>query len=244
MNFINNWQRPIVLPIDAVSAPLDLPDGTFRLTVTDSLSLPTRWEVLTATVATGVASIARGAEATAAQEWPDGSAIYCAITAGVLGDLAQQLASSVSSINALTATVSALASRVSALENPGAFFIQAGADEWVGYSANAGIGAITAGASVYPGVIVQPGDLGEILEIWWSDGDPIYDGVQLRVRCASTEFQTPASLPFSTLKIGQVVFDKADLSSAGYGGGGQVFQWYSVSVNPFALGNNVLTFGA
>ena len=244
MDFINNWQRPIVLPIDAVSAAIELPDGTFRLTVTDSLSSPTRWEVLTATVASGVASLARGAESTSAQEWPDGSAIYCAITAGVLGDFTQELASALDGLSDLTATVDALSARVLSLENPGAFFVQSVAGEFGGYSAIFSLGAITEGASVYPGITVLPDDLGEILEIWWTDGNPLYGGVQLRVRCAASEFLTVAELPFSTLTIGETVFDKADLSSGGYGGGGQVFQWYSVSENPFVVGNNVLRFSA
>lgn len=247
MSFVNNWQRPIVLAIDASSAPLDLPNGQYVLTVTDSLSAPTRWEIITAFVTDGVATIYRGRESTPAQAWPVGSFIYCAITAGGLTLMAQEhaslSASTASGLSALNAALAALSGRVAALENPGAFFVQANAaDEWVGYSQPSSVGAISAGASVYPGVTVASGAQGEILEVFWSGGNPLYGGIQLRVRCAATDWQTVASLPFSKLKIGAVELNKAALALAGYGGDGQVFQWGGVSANPFIDGHNVLTF--
>ena len=247
MNFVNNWQRPIVLAIDTSSAALDLPNGQYTLTVTDSLSAPTRWEIVTAIVAAGEATIYRGAESTPPQAWPVGSVIYCAVTAGALNLLAQQhaafAASADASLSALNAGVAALQQRVSALESPGAFFVQAStADEWVGYSLQGGVGSISAGASVYPGVTVQGGALGEVVDIFWAGGNPLYGGIQLQFRCAANEFQTVASLPFTTLKIGTLVLNKSALVAAGYGAYGQVFNWFDISVSPFIDGHNVLTF--
>jgi hypothetical protein len=87
MNFLNNWSRGITLALDATTAPLELPDGPYRLTLSDSLSSATRWEVVDAVVVAGSATLARAQEGTAAQGWPEGSVIFCALTAGVLTQL-------------------------------------------------------------------------------------------------------------------------------------------------------------
>lgn len=87
MNFINNWQRPITLAQAATETAIDLPDGSYRLTLTDSASAPTRWEIVDASVSNGSAVLVRGLEGTSGQLWPMGSVIYCDITAGVLEEM-------------------------------------------------------------------------------------------------------------------------------------------------------------
>lgn len=87
MNYVNNWQRAVVLAAGATSLALDLPNGDYRLTLTDSATNPTRWEIIDATVDGGTADIARGMEGTADQTWPSGSVIYCSLTAGALAGL-------------------------------------------------------------------------------------------------------------------------------------------------------------
>jgi len=102
MQFINNWQRTIALSAGQTVAELELPDGQYRLTVSDALgAAATAWEYVTATVAGGVADLLRGEEGSMAREWPAGSVIYCSLTAGVLISLSSQIA-------ALQARVSAL----------------------------------------------------------------------------------------------------------------------------------------
>lgn len=91
MNFINNWSQPVTLATGATSLALDLPDGEYRLTLADSPFMQTRWEIVGASVAAGTATLARGLEGTADQDWPEGSFIYCALTAGVLRDLFARL---------------------------------------------------------------------------------------------------------------------------------------------------------
>ncbi|OLU22937.1 hypothetical protein BVH03_22060 [Pseudomonas sp. PA15(2017)] len=92
MNYVNNWSRPVTLPLGATSLALDLPDGAYRLTLTDSVAEPTRWEIIGAVVANGTATLQRGREGTLEQNWPAGSVIYNALTAGVLTDLLQAVA--------------------------------------------------------------------------------------------------------------------------------------------------------
>lgn len=101
MNFVNNYSASIVLPLAANSAALALPNGGYRLTLADSASAPTRWEIVDAVVAAGTATLTRAREDTTAQNWPVGSVIYNALTAGQLSDIFTQLAN-------LTARVVAL----------------------------------------------------------------------------------------------------------------------------------------
>lgn len=97
MNYINNWITQItaplpagatVLPISPIAASrLDLTNGgKYWLTLTNS-SNPleqTQWEIVE--VSAGL-SLVRGRDGTTAQSWPDGTLIYCALTAGQLTDL-------------------------------------------------------------------------------------------------------------------------------------------------------------
>ena len=92
MQFINNWSRPVTLAAGATSLALDLPDGEYRLTLADSPFTPTRWEIVGAAVASGTATLVRGLESTADQDWPTDSVIYCTVTAGLLADLFARIA--------------------------------------------------------------------------------------------------------------------------------------------------------
>ncbi|TLX54860.1 hypothetical protein DN824_20470 [Stutzerimonas nosocomialis] len=85
MNFVNNWSRDITLAAGATALALDLPDGEYRLTISDG----SRWEIVGATVTEGQAQLTRGLEGTDEQDWPDGSLIYCSITAGLLEQFAE-----------------------------------------------------------------------------------------------------------------------------------------------------------
>jgi len=90
MNFINNWRQPVALALGATQLALDLPDGQYRLTLADAAD--TRWEIVDAEVVGGQATLTRAREGTPEQGWPDGSQIYCALTAGLLTDLFARLA--------------------------------------------------------------------------------------------------------------------------------------------------------
>jgi len=91
MNFINNYSQPIALALGATSIALDLPDGEYRLTLTDSETASTRWEIVGAVVVSGTATLQRGLEGTAAQPWPEGSVIYSALTAGLMQIIFERL---------------------------------------------------------------------------------------------------------------------------------------------------------
>lgn len=91
MNFVNNYRQAITLAAGATSADLSLPDGTYRLTITDSDTAPTRWEIVDAVVASGTATLTRAQEDTADQLWSVGSVIYCTVTAGLIESILQRL---------------------------------------------------------------------------------------------------------------------------------------------------------
>lgn len=85
MAYINNYLEPIELAQGATSVALDLPDGEYRLTLSDAARA--NWEIVDAVVTAGSATLVRAREGTADQSWPDGSVIYCAVTAGQFNDL-------------------------------------------------------------------------------------------------------------------------------------------------------------
>lgn len=86
MNFVNNWSRPITLAAGALACPLDLPDGTYRLCISNTdRSL---FEVVDAAVVSGTAALTRGREGTAAQSWLSGSTITASVTAEMLESFA------------------------------------------------------------------------------------------------------------------------------------------------------------
>jgi len=84
MNFVNNFSQPVTLAMGATSLALTLPDGEYRLTLTDSATAGTTWEIVGAVVSGGTATLERGLEGTTDQTWSSGSVIYCALTAGLL----------------------------------------------------------------------------------------------------------------------------------------------------------------
>ncbi|WP_278445251.1 hypothetical protein [Stutzerimonas kunmingensis] len=85
MAYINNYLEPIELAQGATSAALNLPDGEYRLTLSDAARA--NWEIVDAIVTAGSATLTRAREGTTDQGWPEGSVIYCAVTAGQLNDL-------------------------------------------------------------------------------------------------------------------------------------------------------------
>lgn len=117
MNFVNNWSRPVTLAAGATTLALDLPDGSYRLTLADSATTPTRWEITDATVAAGTATLTRALEGTTDQAWPEGSVIYCSLTAGTLAQLAAPAAPARSPVVTITA------SRTLTLADEGMFLV-------------------------------------------------------------------------------------------------------------------------
>lgn len=85
MRYVNNYREAIELAAGATNAALSLPDGEYRLTLTSAEG--DRWEIVDAVVTAGAATLTRAQEGTADQDWPAGSSIYCAVTAGQLNDL-------------------------------------------------------------------------------------------------------------------------------------------------------------
>lgn len=108
MPFINNWQREISLPQGATACPLDLPDGDYRLTLAEAANGATRWEIVDAEVSGGTATLTRAREGTADQNWPDGSVIYCAVTAAQLNALVNRIVELESGLDTLNDRVAAL----------------------------------------------------------------------------------------------------------------------------------------
>lgn len=111
-NFVNNWLRDITLAQGATSCPIDLPDGEYRLTLADALAGATQWEIVDATVASGVATLVRAREGTADQLWSLGSVIYNAITA----EQAEYFYQQAQQVPALQQLVAELTTRIEALE--------------------------------------------------------------------------------------------------------------------------------
>ena len=99
MAYINNYLEPIELAQGATSAALNLPDGSYRLTLSDVAR--SRWEIVDAVVVNGTATLTRALESTADQIWPGGSVIYCAVTAGQLNALLTRIAAAEARIDAL-----------------------------------------------------------------------------------------------------------------------------------------------
>lgn len=116
MEFINNWSSIIELDEGTTTAELPLPDGLYRLSITDSMSAPTRREIVSAQVRDGAAELTRGIEGTATGAWPEGSIIYAPLTAGILRELFAEIAS--------------LRRRVTLLESPASILMESVLVEW------------------------------------------------------------------------------------------------------------------
>jgi len=116
MDFVNNWRQDITLAAGATSLALTLPDGLYRLSITDSLANPTAWEIVGAVVAGGTAALTRGMEGTTAMDWQGGGIAYCSITAGALTEIFAALSSLTSDVSALSSRVLAAESSISLLD--------------------------------------------------------------------------------------------------------------------------------
>lgn len=93
MDFINNYAQQVQLAQGATALALALPNGTYRLTLSDGLGQAgTRWEYVDAIVTDGAAALSRGLEMTEDQAWPADSWIYLSITAATLTGLYATLA--------------------------------------------------------------------------------------------------------------------------------------------------------
>lgn len=90
MAYVNNYSELVELAPGVTTLALALPDGSYRLTLSDAAG--TRWEIVDAVVASGTATLTRAQEGTTEQDWPTGSLIYCAVTAGQLNDLLVRIA--------------------------------------------------------------------------------------------------------------------------------------------------------
>lgn len=248
MNYVNNWLVDIVLAEGATECALDLPDGTYRLTLSDHIAIQTRWEIVAAVVVDGVATLTRAQEGTTDQPWAEGSVIYCSVTAGAMTDISTRLVALESFASTAAAQITDLITRVEALEAaalPDGIIITsdaAGNGGIAGYSANNGAGSISpAGASVYPDGEAAPGAVGEILDLAWSDDWPFYGVLQLRVQGDDTDWPDVASLPFDVLTIGSTEYLRTNLADAGSGTGNRIFTW-TVASDPFVDGANAVAF--
>lgn len=104
MDFVNFWRRSITLSAEQTAVALDLPDGSYRLTV-ERAAPDIAPEIVGAVVVSGAATLTRALEGTTAREWPAGSEVLCSITA--------------ESLAGLFSTLADLAQRVAALEGGG-----------------------------------------------------------------------------------------------------------------------------
>lgn len=233
MNFINNWMQPVTLAAGVTALALDLADGEYRLSIADSATAPTRWEIVGASVVGGEADLARGLEGTVAQDWPAGSVIYASITAGMLGELYQRLAS--------------LEARVTALEPSSGLKINSvnSGNAW-GYALRQVPGwpfgeLDPADISVTPGWEPSQEVSTRLLVLAWIDeGSYQY----LRLDFAS-EPGAVAQLPFSQMQIGDKVFVASDAYVQGGGGADSISAtWENADTvaNPLPAGPHSLSF--
>lgn len=148
--FSNNWLRPIELAQAAIYADLDLPDGTYRLTLTNAER--SLIEYIDATVLGGGAELARGLEGSTAQAWPEGSVVFCGLTAATLGDLLVQVQSLAGSVTNQSMQIADLTARIQALEPPGVTLTIT-----VGLSGDYVAGFGSAMGSCSPSTITLPG---------------------------------------------------------------------------------------
>lgn len=88
VSFIDNFIEPIQLPagVEEVETNLDLPEGEYLLTLTNSSESPVRHEIVFAWTEGGTTWIWRNPDDGLA-EWPEGSVIFCGINSDVLRDI-------------------------------------------------------------------------------------------------------------------------------------------------------------
>lgn len=108
MAYVNNYSELVELAPGVTTLALALPDGSYRLTLSDAAG--TRWEIVDAVVASGTATLTRAQEGTTEQDWPTGSLIYCDVTAGQLNDLLARLQALETALGTRSVTVTVSAS--------------------------------------------------------------------------------------------------------------------------------------
>ena len=86
LSFSDNFIHPITLPAgeEYVDAQLDLPNGHYLLTVTDSSDNPSRYEIIDVIMIGGTADIWRPHMPPDDAGWPEGSFVFCSVNAAVL----------------------------------------------------------------------------------------------------------------------------------------------------------------
>lgn len=243
MNFVNNWSQAITLAADAGDCPLALPDGEYLLTITDSATKPTAWEIVRAQVVGGYAYLARGRENTTARAWPAGSLIYCSITAGTFADLFDLVDASTRQVQSQAQAISALEARIATLEGGvtlGSAFNEP--NRFYGFTKNPNdysypLGQVTPeGASTIPGADASPGAAGELISMQYGAD---FGSFIVAVRGPYT---TKADLPFTSFKVGSREFNVADFGDLSDRGNGIVSMFMSVSENPVPVGPLKLSF--
>lgn len=201
MNFINNWLREITLGPGETACPLDLPDGTYTLTLSDGIgAAATRIENITAVVEGGDAMLTRPS----AQDWPAGSVIYCAVTSELL--------------SGILARLDDLERRASENEEMRAFYLSpaAGGYGYGYYNDDTRYGSLSpSGAGVQPYVTGNVGDDYEIMRLTWAAGtitlvyrltaglDPAVPGIE--------------QLPFSIMRVNGAPLSPAGVTDLGTG---------------------------
>ena len=229
MNFVNNWSQALALASGATSCALDLPDGTYRLTLTDSASQATVWEIVDAVVENKAANLTRARESTVARAWPSGSIIYCAVTAGVMAAISQQN-------EYLASVVADLQARMDALEGGSIILTSANQDFYrYGYWRDI-LGALNPPfASTIKDASPVDGASGELLIMTWEDGQLIN---RIRGQYSNT------TLPFKSISIDGKVFSvSSDTASVYVNGSNTNINFSGVDVNPLADGNHKIKFG-
>lgn len=148
MNYVNNWLRPITLGAVDTSAALDLPDGSYRLCISDASG--DLFEVVDAAVVSGTATLTRGLEGTTAQEWPAGSSIYCSVTAGILAGFG--VAGGVYRGDGEPDGVVSATGGSHYIDNldPGVLWYAADDDYWLRFEPDFGL-SVVVGSAVFPG---------------------------------------------------------------------------------------------
>lgn len=186
MNYLNNWIQPVTLAANAYDMALDLPDGTYTLTIANAATGATSWEIVQAQVSSKSARLYRGMEGTSQQEWGSGSVIYCSLTAGTLDDLLYQLAD-------LTSRVAALEGIVVTSKYVEGYIYGAEVDPNQGW---ANFGEISPkGASTKPGADAAPGAAGELIGMSWSPNNAFFT-VKIRGNYSSV-----SELPFTSFTV-------------------------------------------
>lgn len=231
MNFINNWRQQLALAQAAASADLELPDGEYVLTLSDGLgAAATRWEYIRATVAAGTAVLMRAQEGSEQQEWPEGSWIYCSVTAGVLVGLFERIALQDEALASQAAQIADLAERVAALEPDPApiLAVTLGGNGFQSGFFMGGFGSVSPAALSIPGY----GDF-VVSMAAFTEGDPHEFSLIFR-----EHFPVERIVSINVAGCGVLAVADADIAENEQGGGGDlpatVYVWSVAETDWFA----------